>query len=482
MHMFGKHFMEAAKRPAYVFACALVSLGLVLGGFRPAQASPFFGGVGIKDEVEMGRKFDTLVRSQLPMIDDPEVSMYVRSIVDRLLAVLPPQPFKYTTGVIRNNTLNAFAVPGGYVYVFSGLIMNFDAESELAGVLAHELAHVTQRHVASRIERGQMLALGALLAAVAGVALGGSVGGAAVMGALTATQSAMLNYSRIDENEADHQGFQYIVRAGYDPQGMVNAFQKLRRKSWMSGGGNIPTYLSTHPDLGDRITGIAARIKSQPSGIRNRKEDDNRFRRVKTLLLARYGDMDTSLQIFAKSPAGDCLARMGEGMIFARRNKIPEAAKAFDTALQCGPDDSLVLREAGIFHYSRGDQNRAGPLLLRAMNKDPGDYMARFYYARLMDETGKPLAAHPYYQEVLRHIPDDADVHDLYGRSLGKANMLFPAYLHLAYAALFSNNKKKTEQFMGQAKHAVRDPAEQAQFDRFSERYKERSEIWKEIL
>jgi predicted Zn-dependent protease len=192
--------------------------------------------------------------------------------------------------------------------------------------------------------------------------------------------------------------------------------------------------------------------------------------------------VDTARQTFAKSPPKNCLARMGEGMILARQSKIPDAAKAFETSLQCGPDDALVLREAGIFHYSKGDQNRAGPLLLRAMTKDPGDYMARFYYARLMDETGAPQAAHPYYKEVLRHIPDDADVHEFYGRSLGKANMLFPAYLHLAYAALFSNNKKKTEQFMGQAKGAIRSPSDQAQFDRFNERYKERSEIWKEVL
>ncbi|MCL2124332.1 MAG: M48 family metalloprotease [Desulfovibrionaceae bacterium] len=472
--------MEATKKIASLVVCALVSLSLVLGG--TAHASFFFGGVGIKDEVEMGRKFDLLVRSQLPMIDDPEVSMYVRSIIDRLLSVLPPQPFKYTTGVIRNNTLNAFAVPGGYVYVFSGLIMNFDTESELAGVLAHELAHVTQRHVASRIERGQMLTLGALLVAIAGVAMGGSAGGAAVMGALTASQSAMLNYSRIDENEADHQGFQYLLKAGYDPRGMASAFQKLRRKSWMSGGGNIPTYLSTHPDIGDRITGINARIASQPPDTRKRKENDSRFQRVKTLLLARYGDVDTARQTFAKSPPKDCLARMGEGMVFARESKIPNAAKAFETALQCGQNDALVLREAGIFHYSKGDHTLAGPLLLRAMTGDPGDYMARFYYARLMDETGKPQAAHPYYQEVLRHIPDDADVHEFYGRSLGKANKLFPAYLHLAYAALYSNNKKKTEQFMGLAKSAIRAPSDQAQFDRFHERYKERSEIWKEVL
>ncbi len=465
-------------RRAKSLLALVLALNLTLQGALPAQAF-FFGGVGIKDEVEMGRKFDLMVRSQLPMIDDPEVTLYVRSIIEKLLSVLPPQPFRYTTGVIRNNALNAFAVPGGYVYVFSGLMMNFDTESELAGVLAHELAHVTQRHVASRIERGQMLTVGALLLAIAGVAVGGGAGGAAIMTAMTGAQSAMLNYSRIDENEADHAGFQYLVKAGYNAQGMVGGFQKIRRKSWMSGS-NIPTYLSTHPDLNDRISGIVSRIESMPASMRSRKEDNNRFQRVKTLLWARYGDPDAALQIFAKSR--DCLSRMGEGMVYSRRNRVPEAAKAFEEALRCGSNDPLVLREAGIFHYSRGDQNRAGTLLMSAMTKDPNDYMARFYYARLMDETGRPVEAHPYYKEVLRHIPDDADVHEFYGRSLGKANMLFPAFLHLAYGAMYSNNKKKTEQFLGQAKGAARTSADQADLARFNERYKERSEIWKEVM
>lgn len=470
---------ERMGRLSRLLLCAVLSGSLLLQGASPAQAF-FFGGVGIKDEVEMGRKFDVLVRSQLPMIDDPEVTLYVRSIIERLLNVLPPQPFRYTTGVVRNNALNAFAVPGGYVYVFSGLLMNFDSEPELAGVLSHELAHITQRHVASRIERGQMLTLGALLVAVAGVALGGAGGGAAVMTAMTASQSAMLNYSRIDETEADQQGFQYLVRAGYPPHGMVEGFKKIRRKSWMSGS-SIPTYLSTHPDIGDRITSIAARIESMPAAVRSRNMDNNRFQRVKILLWARYGDPDAALQMFAQTPK-DCLSRMGEGIVLSRRNRVPDAAKAFETALRCGSGDPLVLREAGIFHYGRGDQNRAGSLLLQALGKDPNDYMARFYYARLMDETDRSRQAHPYYKEVLRHIPDDADVHEFYGRSLGKANMLFPAFLHLAYAAMYSNNKKKTEQFIGQARAAARGASEQAELDRFNERYKERSEIWKEGL
>ncbi len=101
---------------------------------------------------------------------------------------------------------------------------------ELAGVLAHELAHVTQRHVASRLERAQYLTLGALLVAVAGVALAGPAGGAAAIGASGASQAAMLNYSRLDESEADNIGLQYLVAVGFAPSGMVGGFKKLRQK------------------------------------------------------------------------------------------------------------------------------------------------------------------------------------------------------------------------------------------------------------
>ena len=143
----------------------------------PAQAF-FFGGVTIKDEKEMGHKFDVMIRANMPIVEDPEVSQYVNQIVDRLVKKIPPQPFNFKAAVILHNSLNAFAIPGGYVYVFTGLIMNMDKEEELAGVLAHELAHVTQHHVASRLERAQFVTLGSLLLAIAGVAVGGSSGGA----------------------------------------------------------------------------------------------------------------------------------------------------------------------------------------------------------------------------------------------------------------------------------------------------------------
>ena len=442
--------------------------------FPPQARAFFFGGVTLKDEKEMGHKFDVMVRSHLPIVEDPEVSQYVADVVKRLVKAMPPQPFEFTPSVVLHNALNAFAVPGGYVFVFTGMIMNLEREEELAGVLAHELAHVTQRHVASRLERAQYLTLGSLLVAVAGVALAGPAGGAAAVGAAGASQSAMLNYSRIDESEADHIGLQYLTAAGYPPSGMVGGFKVLRHKNWMSGI-NIPTYLSTHPAIGDRVNGLQARIETLPASVRNRKSDNRRFQRVKTLLWARYGDEQAALQRFSGK---DGLSQMGRGIVLARQNRVAEAAQAFDAALAAAPHDPLVLREAGAFHYRKGSMDRAEPLLAEAMRRDPRDYMASFFYARLLDETGRQAQAGRYYTDVLRHVPQDPEVHQAYARSLGTAGKTADAYIHMAYSALYANNRKLTERYFNQAKALAAKASDRRAFQRLETAYRERKEIW----
>ncbi|MBD5646797.1 MAG: M48 family metalloprotease [Desulfovibrio sp.] len=447
---------------------------LVPLAFPPQARAFFFGGVTLKDEKEMGHKFDVMVRSHLPIVEDPEVSQYVSDVVKRLVKAMPPQPFEFTPSVVLHNALNAFAVPGGYVFVFTGMIMNLEREEELAGVLAHELAHVTQRHVASRLERAQYLTLGSLLVAVAGVALGGPAGGAAAVSAAGASQSAMLNYSRIDESEADHIGLQYLTAAGYPPSGMVGGFKVLRHKNWMSGI-NIPTYLSTHPAIGDRVNGLQARIETLPASVRNRKSDNLRFQRVKTLLWARYGDEQAALQRFSGK---DGLSQMGRGIVLARQNRVNEAAQAFDAALAAAPHDPLVLREAGAFHYRKGSMDRAEPLLAEAMRRDPRDYMASFFYARLLDETGRQAQAGRYYTDVLRHVPQDPEVHQAYARSLGTAGKTADAYIHMTYSALYANNRKLTERYFNQAKALASKASDRRAFQRLETAYRERKEIW----
>lgn len=439
----------------------------------PAHAF-IFGGVTIRDEKEMGQKFDMMVRSNLQIVEDPEVRQYVSSLLDRLVRAIPPQPYTFKATVVLHNTLNAFAVPGGYLYVFTGIIMNMESEDALAGVLAHELAHVTQRHVASRLEKAQFITLASLLLAVAGVAAGGAGGGALASGALGAGQSAMLNYSRLDETEADQIGLQYLTAAQYPPAGMVSGFKTLRQKSSINGT-SVPTYLSTHPAISDRINGLQARITVMPATVQNRRQDNKRFTRVKTLLWSRYGTEQAALHRFSGK---DGLSAMGRGIVYARQNNIVEASKAFDEALAVSPADPLVLREAGIFHFRKGDMRRADGLLREAMRCEPQDYMASFFYARMLDESGQQQRADRYYVEVLRHVPEDTEVHEAYAHSLGSRGKPLEAYIHLTYSALYANNKKLTERYFNKTKALADKSPANSQFRRLETVYKERREIW----
>ena len=462
---------------ALVFALAL-ALVLPLPLLRPDAAHAALFGFGIKDEQELGRKFEVLIRSRLPLIEDPEIKLYAQSIVDKLSTAIPPQPFPFQAHVLLYHTMNAFAVPGGNVFVQTGLITELDHESELAGVLAHELAHVTQRHVASRIERGQVIGIGSIIGALAGMLLGGGgkAGGTLAAGAMAAGQAAMLNYSRTDETEADQMGMQYLVKAGYPPQGMVNSFKKIRSKQWATGI-EIPEYLSTHPEVGTRVSEMEARVQTMPPAIRNRKENDARFLRVKTLIIARYEDSDLAARRFAQMPENDPMVQMGKGILAARRNRIPEANAAFSKALQLAPTDALIWREAGRFYYTTGDK-RAAEALRKALELDPRDLMAQFFYARTLDNSGDKRAAHTYYEQVLRYVPEDSEVHYVYGRSLGESGQNFPAYLHLTYSAVYENSTRKAKNWLKQARAASRTDEDKAALERLEGIIKERSEYW----
>ncbi|WP_419492862.1 tetratricopeptide repeat protein, partial [Desulfovibrio sp.] len=132
------------------------------------------------------------------------------------------------------------------------------------------------------------------------------------------------------------------------------------------------------------------------------------------------------------------------------------------------------------FHYRKGDMARAEGLLRQAMQLDKNDFMARFFYARMLDETGRAQQAQPYYTEVLRAVPEAADVHEAYARSLGSIGKTGLAYIHMAYSAIYSNNRKLAERYFKQAKAKTEKSADSAAFRKLDAVYKERKEIWED--
>lgn len=469
-----------------MWLCAAVLFAPLVSSMpSPPEARAFlFDDFSVEDEKELGEKFYNLIRSRLPIIEDPEITGYVKSVVDRVAATMEPIPFEITTTVVRNNSLNAFAAPAGYVFVFTGLIHHFEHEAELAAVIAHELAHVSQRHIASRFKKAQIVGMASMLGSVAGMLLAasgsenaGAAGQALALGSQAGGQTAMLNYSRQDEREADQVGMKYLIDAGYSPRGMVGSFEKIRRATWIAGGTIVP-YLSTHPAVEERINYLSNRIERMPLNVAGREYDDKRFRRIQTLVRARYMSPDITLPYFESAESTECLNALGLGVLYDRLNKVTKADEAFTRALKCAPNDPLVMREAGRFYFQKGELDRAALQLQKAVFKNPDDLMALFFYARVLEQKKHYDQAEEYYRRILNKLPEDGEVHYHFGRMLGQAGNLFEAHLHLAYAGIYNLDKKQASFHLERAKSLARNEAAQKEISELEKVHKKRSEYW----
>lgn len=220
-------------------------------------------GTTISPEFErrLGKAFMRSVRQHANIVDDPEVESYIESIGYRLAANSDNNTLTFTFFVVDSPDINAFAAPGGVIGINSGTILNSRTESELAGVIAHEITHVTQRHMARQFERqGQFslartaAMLGAILLAVAD-----PQAGAAALAVVTGVSiQTQINFTRANEEEADSVGIQLLARSGYDPNGMPDFFERLHQKSEYYRG-NAPEFLRTHPLTTSRIAESKAR-------------------------------------------------------------------------------------------------------------------------------------------------------------------------------------------------------------------------------
>lgn len=469
--------LAAALAAGWFFLAAMV--------VAPAARAELFS-FDLKDERELGEKFNALIRARMPLIEDTEINDYVTGVVERLVRVMPPQPFSFNVAIVNNNAVNAFAGPAGYVFVFTGLMLQMEHESEMAGVLAHELAHVSQRHIAKRMGEIKALSIGQLVGVLAGVVLGQTTGnrdlGAALaIGSQAATAQAYLKYSRDDEREADQVGMNYLVSAGYPPRGLVEAFETMRKLKWMQGAGDIPTYLSTHPGLDERMSYLKDRVGKLPQDVQHRKDNDVAFKRAQMLVRARYTDPKNAVSYFRKlGDKATCLDKLGLAIALSRSlEDVSQAKAAFEQALACGGSDPLVLRESGRYFLKIRDFARAKSLLEAALRANPNDIDANYEYGRMLAQEGNYKAAVAYLEQVRLRVPENPEIRATYGQVLGQAGDIFHAYLNLTYAAIYENNPRQVKFQLEKAKAAAKSDGDRRELARLEETLKKRSEYWK---
>lgn len=234
--------------------------------------------VSVEQEIEIGQQANQQVRKEVPELRDTQALAYVRSIGQRLVRQAAGPKYPYSFSVADYREINAFALPGGPVWIHRGVLHAATNESQVAGVLAHEIAHIGQRHAADQLTKGMMANLGlGLLGAVLGNGGGAS---AAQMAAGFMANGIFLKFSRDDEREADQAGLQMMRRAGWDPRGMVELFEILQREQ-RSDPGKVAVFFSSHPPPQDRIGRLQADIARNPGGSR----DSEQFRSIKARLL-----------------------------------------------------------------------------------------------------------------------------------------------------------------------------------------------------
>lgn len=396
-----------------------------------AWQAPCAAAQSTEAERDLGRTFAFEAGAQLPMVWDPEVVDLVRRTGGRIVAGLGPQPFDYHFFVVRAPSLNAFAVPGGYIYLHSGILTQADNEDELAGVIGHEIAHVNAHHLVRQQEKTKIWnyaqVLG-LLASIVQPALGAA--------ALGASASAQLQYRREFEQEADYLGARYVKEAGYAPRGMLDFFQKLAQLQRGSGA-LVPPYLLTHPLTDERLTHLEAVLRTAQWSAAARPQAGRELRRAKLLARVRTEparDVLPRYQAEVAARPDDAEARFELGWVMLESGNYEAARQTLEQARELGY--AGTERELGRAYMRLRRPADARPLLAHAVEAKPDDAVAQFEYGRVLEELGQNDAALAAYRRAVAAHPEFEDAHRQLGLLAGRSGAVGEGHYHLGRAHL----------------------------------------------
>lgn len=401
-------------------AAALALLAAVTGA--PAAA------VSTADERALGRRFAYEARARLPLIQDLEVTQLVDGIGQRIVAALPAPAYPYQFQVVRDGRVNAFAVPGGYVYVHGGLLVLVANEDELAGVLGHEIAHVNAHHLARQEDAAQLMnyagLLGALLSAVE-PALG--------VGAAAAQATARLQYRREFEQEADFLGARYMREAGYDPRGLLDFFKRL--SDLQRTAPRVVPYLSSHPLTDARLSNLEASLRTPQWDSRPRQPPTLALERAQLLARIRLQPAQEVVDLYrrrAEVAPADGRARYLLGLALLEAGLVDAALREFEAAREAG--FGAVDRELGRAWFRQRDLGRARTFLERAVARDPADPVAQYELGKVLQGLGDSAGAARAFERAIDLVPTLGDAHYDLGMLRGRAGLEGDGFYHLGKA------------------------------------------------
>ena len=385
------------------------------------------------DESELGRRFLLTARGELPIVQDPSVTTYVERVGEKLVRVLGPQSFDYRFFVVQHPALNAFAVPGGYVFVFSGLLARVDNDDELAGVLAHEIGHVSGHHLLRQQKEGQVWTAAALLGLLVS-AINPVLGAAGI----AAAETAQLKYSREFEQEADYLGLRYASEAGYDPHALGAFFKELLADQRINSAG-VPAYMLTHPLTEDRVANVATAIATQhlktPAGRPAAAADLPEAQAVARAIAEPTDVVIGRYRRMADEKPEDAQRQLLLGRVYQTVGQLEAARTALERCRTLGGLDGRVDRPLGTVYVALKKPAEAREALGRYLAKHPEDGWSHLQLGKALADAGDDGGALHEFQRAITCDPELDEAQRLAGVSLGRRGNEAEGFYHLAVAS-----------------------------------------------
>jgi predicted Zn-dependent protease len=420
-------------------------------------AAPALATISFRAERELGKQFDLAARRQLPLITDPEVVAYVDTIGQRIVRQLDDSFFQYQFSVVRDGSVNAFAVPGGYIYVHSGLLLRAASDDEVASVLGHEIAHVHAHHLARQQEATQLMNYASLLGILLAV-----INPAAAAVATAANATATLKYTREFEQEADLLGVRYMQKAGYDPHAMLDFFKKLADDSRSLP--TVPPYLLSHPLTDDRLNHLEAVLRTQQWAKHDRPAASFALRRVQVLARARTekpADVLAYYQRALDADPKDPQARYFYGVACLETGQVEAAQTALQAARAGGVQ--AADRELGRLALRQRRLPEARDLLQKSLQAEPKDAGAYVELAKTLEALGDSRGAMDAYQRAWTIAPSLEAAHQGYGMLAGRAGDQAAGLYHLATAARLQGDYEQALTLYARAQPLVKADARETE-------------------
>lgn len=420
----------------------------------PASSS----GLTVMEEEQLAREYLKILSAQMEIVEDPLIVGYVNSLGQKLVKAFPQQPFNYKFYVVEQEVYNAFAIPGGHIFIYTGLIAAMDSEEELAGILSHEISHVFCRHIAQKIEKSKKINMATLAGVAAGILLGAAGGGevasAVTLGSMAAGQSAALANSRADEIQADQIGLEYLTQAGYSGEGLLDILNKIRAKQWF-GADVVPSYLMTHPAVEDRLAYIDTFLEKhkREEGPAEAVSSDL-FTVVQARVMGLYSDERVALNTFRarieRDPA-DPIGYYGLGLALARTGDRQNAVDALKKALSFNAFDPFVLTALGKIYFTGGQYRQALSTLQSALSIDPQNPEGIYYLGRTQLELGNPEQAAGHFEALQKQGFRGQQLQYFLAKSYGGQGNLAEAHYHMGLYHLKRRDLRKAHAQLARA-------------------------------